>query len=210
MNNEIWSDISEWEGEYRVSNMGRIKSLEREIQYSDGRIYKIKEKILKANENDKGYLIVVLSRNQNRLTRQVHRLVALSFIPNPENKRTVNHKLGNILDNRASELEWATHSEQQKHAYRVLGRVKNMKGRTGERHPAFGKTGVKHAAFGVPGYWKGKENIARMSKIRCDTLDLTFKSLSEASEKLGVSRMSVRRVCIGEKIDFYGLDLRYL
>ncbi len=59
----------------------------------------------------------------------IHRVVAELFLPNPEKKRTVNHKDGNKQNNAVSNLEWATHSENHLHSFRELGRVSGRKGK---------------------------------------------------------------------------------
>ena len=90
------------------------------IVYEDGRVWSNKShKWLKPNINPKtGYVNMLRGE-------YLHRTIAKLFIPNPENKRTVNHKDGNKLNNCVSNLEWSTHSENHKHAYRVLGRTHN-------------------------------------------------------------------------------------
>lgn len=68
--------------------------------------------------NRYGYKHIVLSENGKRKTYTVHKLVALAFIPNPDNKETVNHKDGVKSNCKAKNLEWATHKEQKEHAIR--------------------------------------------------------------------------------------------
>lgn len=93
-----------YKGIYQVSNLGQIKSIPRK--------YVTKERLLN-QYNRNGYLCVGL---QGPKYRYVHILVAEAFIPNPENKPTVNHKDGNKHNNRVDNLEWATYSENLKHA----------------------------------------------------------------------------------------------
>jgi len=76
-------------------------------------------KIIKSHLNNKGYLKVRLQNNSKDKTITIHRLIALHFIPNPENKKTVNHKDGNKLNNSIENLEWATQGEQISHAYKL-------------------------------------------------------------------------------------------
>lgn len=76
---------------------------------------------LKYSINHKGYCMVVLYVNHTIKGFAVHTLVAKQFIPNPENRPTVNHKDGNKENNKAENLEWATYKEQMKHAKESLG-----------------------------------------------------------------------------------------
>lgn len=115
---EIWLDIKNWEGMYQVSNLGRVRSLDRKVGHArqPNRIYK--GKILK-NVLNSHYLNVSLSRNCEWGPYNIHRLVAETFIPNPHNKPQVNHKDGNKLNNYVSNLEWVTRSENSQHAVRT-------------------------------------------------------------------------------------------
>lgn len=118
---EIWKDIKGYEGLYQVSNLGRIKSLERYVKNHDAMQYH-EEKIKlaterKRNDGKQGYLALQLYRDNKAKNCYVHRLVAEAFIPNPESKPTVNHINGDKHDNRAENLEWATYSENNIHAY---------------------------------------------------------------------------------------------
>lgn len=103
---EIWKPIAECNGEYLVSNHGRVKSL----KFG-------KERILKPNLNTQGYPIVGICLNGKLKLRTIHKLVALSFILNTENKPQVNHKNGIKTDNNVENLEWVTRSENIQHAW---------------------------------------------------------------------------------------------
>lgn len=115
---ETWLDIKNYGGLYQVSNMGNIKSLSR-CWKSGGHISSHLDMLLKLKKDYKGYLNVTLFKNGKQKTFRVHRLVGEAFIPNPENKPQINHKYGVRNDNRVSELEWVTQSENTKHAYEI-------------------------------------------------------------------------------------------
>jgi len=108
---EIWKDINGYEGKYQISNLGRVKSLARTTTYNDGRKKFIIERILQPILCKIGYYSLGLSLDGVPSVVTIHRLVALTFIPNPENKRAVNHKNGVKTDNRVENLEWVTDSE---------------------------------------------------------------------------------------------------
>lgn len=111
---EVWRSIPNYEGYYIVSNLGKIKSLERTLQF--GNRTRIKpEIILKPFINNCGYECVDLYKNKKVKKCKVHRLVASAFLDNP--KKEVNHKDGNKLNNSVINLEWCTHSENHKHSY---------------------------------------------------------------------------------------------
>jgi|LakMenE18May11ns_1017448.scaffolds.fasta_scaffold9959546_42 hypothetical protein len=117
MENEVWIDIKGYEGQYQISNLGRVKSLEREV-LRPLNSYTIPTKILKHGKNKKGYEYVNLCKYSKVKLNVIHRLVAIHFIPNTENKATVNHKNGIKIDNRVENLEWNTVSENTKHAHK--------------------------------------------------------------------------------------------
>jgi len=107
---EIWKDIPGYEGLYQASNQGRIRSN-----------YKSKP-VMSGYINNQGYVRVQLWKGTGYVQKSAHRWVAMAFLPNPENKETVNHKNGIKTDNRVVNLEWATRSENELHSYRVLGK----------------------------------------------------------------------------------------
>jgi hypothetical protein len=125
---EIWKDIIGYEGIYQVSNLSRVKSVERLV---DGRIVgfktKIKEKILKHNYSG-GYYKVALFKDGLGNRIGVHRLVALAFIPNPENKPQVNHINSDKSDNSIGNLEWVTIRENITHFRKTQKLTSNYSG----------------------------------------------------------------------------------
>ena len=119
---EIFKSIEGFEDYYVISNLGNVKSLERIVIFGKVGEKLKKESILKQRINSNGYPAVNLCKNGKCKQIENHRLVALTFIDNPENKPSVNHINGIKADNRLENLEWATWSEQQRHA-RAMGLV---------------------------------------------------------------------------------------
>jgi hypothetical protein len=104
---KIWKQVNEFRGLYDVSNYGEVKSLN----------YKCTgmKKILKPTLDKYGYPYVVLYDSNFKKTLYIHRIVAIAFIPNPENKLEVNHKDLNKENNNVSNLEWNTRIENMNH-----------------------------------------------------------------------------------------------
>lgn len=115
---EIWKDIEGYEGLYQVSNLGRVKSLERVVSRSDGRTQKVSDKIRKSYLDDDGYPRLSLSREGAKKTVKIHRLVAQAFIYRKAGASEVNHLNGNKQDNSVSNLEWVTSEENIEHSFR--------------------------------------------------------------------------------------------
>lgn len=135
MENEVWKDVIDYEGIYQVSNTAKIRSIDRlcyvenhgktrcsVTQKRKGRI------IIPYRSKRTGYYMVVLSKNGVHKTKNIHRLMAVAHIPNPENKPQVNHKDGNKVNNKIENLEWVTHKENIIHAFEN----KLVKGSVGE------------------------------------------------------------------------------
>jgi len=119
---EIWKPVNNFEGFYEVSNYGRVRSIERVVEYRKYGKMLVSAKLLKPWNNMHEYCNVNLLKDGERKVFKVHRLVAEAFIPNPENKYAVNHKDGNKMNNHYLNLEWCTKSENELHKCRVLGR----------------------------------------------------------------------------------------
>lgn len=108
---EQWKDIKDYEGEYQISNLGRIKSLKRRTPFY---ITPHSNSCIK----DKGYYKVLLYKHGVPSNYYVHRLVAEHFIPNPNNKSEVNHIDFNKANNTTSNLEWVDRVENVRHLYK--------------------------------------------------------------------------------------------
>lgn len=112
---EKWLPVAGYEGLYEVSNLGRVKRL----SSNDAS----KEKILKPQIQRDGYQRVTLSKKGQKKRMAIHRLVAIAFIPNPQNKEQVNHLDADKLNNKLTNLQWATRKENIAHAI-ALGLMK--------------------------------------------------------------------------------------
>lgn len=115
---EVWKDIIGYEKKYQISNLGRVKSMQKKVVNSKKSERIVSERILKSWNVGRGYAVITLGVKNKRY---IHRLVAESFIPNIENKEQVNHINGIKTDNRVENLEWVTQSENMYHSVHSLG-----------------------------------------------------------------------------------------
>ena len=115
---EFWRQIAGYEGIYEISTFGRIRSLPkyRKTKYNTKALYK--GVVLKPILQQNGYVYANLHKSNKPKLFRIHRLVAIAFIPNSENKPQINHKNGIKTDNSVVNLEWVTASENVKHAYK--------------------------------------------------------------------------------------------
>jgi DNA-binding transcriptional regulator YiaG len=118
---EIWKDIKDYEELYQVSNYGRVKALPKMAGNS-----KRNEKIKKLFNNCCGYPMVLLYKNNKKVLKSVHRLVALHFIDNPLDLPQVNHINSDRENNNSSNLEWCTSKENVNHSIRSGLRIKKL------------------------------------------------------------------------------------
>lgn len=153
----IWKKVRGYEY-YEISNTGKIRSLPRPMKrknYMSGKVfyYSSREKILKPFLNQCGYPEVGLCKNGKSKKALVHRLLAEAFIPNPENKKQVNHKDGDKQNNKLENLEWVTPSENGLHAYKNGLSKAWHKGKTGSHTPSYRKTIQKDCRGNVIKVW---------------------------------------------------------
>lgn len=186
---EIWKDIKGFEGKYQVSNLGRVRCVGYDNVITTARSQytrNVSPKIINGQINNFGYRCVEL-RKGNRF--QIHRLVAEAFISNPENKRTVNHKDGNKLNNSVCNLEWATYSENIQHAYDT-GLKEGM---IGENHHHYGrKRGLGYNAKKVIDTETGR--MFECVKDAADHIGVTYKHLSRMLSGARNNTSSIRFV----------------
>lgn len=169
MENEIWKDVIGYEGRYQVSSLGRVKSLARIKYAKNNGIQQVPEKILIGHTER--YRALSLCNGRSPRPKLVHRLVAQAFIPNPENKPSINHINGIKTDNRVENLEWCTQKENCVHAFKT-GLSKPLKGENapGAKLKTSDVIEIKRlAALGIDDTTIGKQfNVARtaISRIR--------------------------------------------
>lgn len=175
--------IPTYEYVYMVSDMGDVLSLR------TGQL--LTPKVTKA-----GYLRVALSIEGVVKMVAVHRLVAKAFIPNPENKPTVNHKNENKMDNRAVNLEWATNAEQNVYGTRIERAVK---------HTDYKKRNINYKSVAEKHDYS-KSNMCNRKPVKAWTVidgkriyAGTFPTQKAASEYTGVSKSKVSQ-CVKGKI----------
>lgn len=152
---EIWKDIKDYEGVYQVSNMGNVRSLDRQSHETlNIKAHNLTGRLMKACDNSKGYKFLRFCKNGRSYTKYVHRLVAETFIPNPDNKPQVNHKDMIKSNNNVDNLEWMTSSENIIHGLKnghKRTRLIKKYGAKNHRSKAVGKFDLEHNLLEVYG-----------------------------------------------------------
>lgn len=187
MSNERWKPVVGYEGLYEVSDLGRVRSVDRDVIGADGVSKPHHGKMLAPSLRSRNYLYVKLCKCGVRETEAVHRLVASAFVPNLYGKPEVNHIDGCKTNNRAGNLEWCTRSENVRHAF---------------------MSGLNETT---------KERIAEMSRraaalhekrvVRSDGAE--FDSVRKAAEASGAHPQNVSRCCHGKAHTTGGYGFRF-
>ena len=182
MRTEIWKDIEGYEGYYQVSNLGRVKRLPRGKQWPYRQTH---NNIRKPKQNNSGYLVVNLSKDNKVKWIGVHRLVATAFIPNPNNYPQVNHidecKTNNVVEN----LEWCTQSQNNLHGT-ARQRQNETRHKNDPDRVVWKASAMKHA-----------KRVAMCS--RDGELLRSFASMTEASQETGVDITTISYQCNGKR-----------
>lgn len=179
MYQEIWKDIKGYEGYYQASNLGRVRSLDRTVKNKS-----FKGKILKPRYNSKGYTTTALSINGVQKNYLTHRLIALTFIPNPNDYREINHKNEIKDDNSADNLEWCDRVYNMNY-----GSIKETirKNVSGVNNPHYGKHHSEET--------KEKLRVAHEKKIaqytKDDELIKIWESATQAANALGLTSSAI-------------------
>lgn len=125
---EEWRDVVGWEGYYIVSSYGRVASLGRYVKYYT--YTKWLDPCLKQQQMWKnGYFAVTFKKNGKKICASVHRLVAIAFIPNPNNYPCIDHINDNKIDNRACNLQWCTHKINNSKEHHSIAESLSKKGK---------------------------------------------------------------------------------
>lgn len=186
---EEWRNIKGYDGRYQISSFGRIKSLERYVDRKKQGKLKIKERIMIPRLTKTGYYRIGLCANNKLKMFCIHRLVAETFIPNSEKKPQVNHKNGIKNDNKVSNLEWVTNSENQKHSFEYLNKKPLWKG----------KTGILH---------NRSKSVYQINKKGIILNE--FGSIAEAERTTNISSSSISSCCLGKRKTAGGYKWRYI
>lgn len=145
---EEWKDIKGWENYYQVSDLGRVRSLDRRITHNNGNQYFIKGVILKFYLDKDGYSRVNLKRNNKQKSYSVHRLVCEAYKANWDSTLEVNHLDFDRTNNNVCNLEMCTHSENVWHSTvngrgrwdgipsHIVQQIRQLKGYVGQRQLA--------------------------------------------------------------------------
>lgn len=168
---EIFRPVVGFEGLYEVSNLGNVANLN----------FRGARRVLKGS-NNKGYKMAHISKDKVSHALLIHRMVAMAFIPNPDNKPHVNHIDGSRNNNCVDNLEWCTHKENIQHAWRIG----LCKPRYGADHPMFGR----EVGEEFREYCRNKEWFNR--RIINTVTGVVYKSIREAAEVEGLNYTQVR------------------
>lgn len=183
---EFWKAVKDYEGQYEISNLGRVRSVSRTVRAGKGKGYKrlVESKILSSSINNSGYKIIVLNKpNSKPVCKPIHRLVAEAFILNPNNLTDVNHKDEDKMNNNVDNLEWMAHKD-------------NMNwGEVGKKISAAHRLKTEDDLLCARFARGWMPNLFRIKK-RCEIIHngVSYSSREEAAERLNKSRSRISQL----------------
>ena len=175
---EVWKPIKGYDGYYEVSNIGRVRSLDRIVTYSNGLRCLHRGRVLKAAADKDGYFRVVLS-NIEHSNRIVHRLVAEAFIDNPDHLPEVNHKDENKQNNVVSNLEWCTDKYNVNYGTALSRRADTQRNDPDQSKPVIQYTKDGHVVAEYPSI---RETV-RQTGIKKTTISRSCRGLQKYCHK---------------------------
>ena len=172
----IWKPIKGFEGLYEVSNTGLIKSLN---------CYNYKEpRIMHTSLRKDGYLSVGLSKNNKTTTRTVHRIVAETFLPNPNNLEMINHKDEDKSNNNVDNLEWCTRAYNQLYSLELHPERKKVFANNFKKRSSWTKKGIAHTNTKKVANVDEQNNIIQI-----------YENAAVAGKELGIPSNYITSVC---------------
>ena len=192
MQQEIWKDIEGYEGLYQVSNLGRVRSVDRIILRSSTPQFS-KGKNISQQPLNSGYMVVSLWNKKKRKAFTVHRLVANAFLPLQQGKDEVDHINGIRTDNRVNNLRWCNRKENVNFP---IARSKYL---------SSNKERIEHIRMA-----KAKHSLKLVQLTLDGTIIKEWNSVKQASKSLGIQENNVYAVCIGKRKSTGGYKWKYI
>lgn len=194
---EEWRSVCGFEGLYEVSSTGKIRSLDRYVNSrNNSREFK-KGVTMKAQINHKGYMTVVLHKENKPYSKTVHRIVAEAFLENKNNLPQINHKDTNKTNNNASNLEWISNYDNMQHAI---------------KHGCYKNAFTEKTKAAVLRNQKNAVQKLRKPVTQCDRYGnkiRDYKSITEAGTALGISSSHIGLCCKGKRAFCGGFKWKY-
>ena len=195
--NEEWRDIPGYEGLYQVSSIGRVKSLPKDYVICNSSVVHAKEKILRPRKMHDGYIRIELNHNGVAKQYPVHRLVAMAFIENPENKPHIDHLNTIKDDNRVENLRWVTPKENFANPVTRARYLASIKHRP---------SGKDSALFEE----KSPDSKAVLQYDKQGKLIARYACCHQVGRKNeGYNYSNIARVCRGERLTYKGYIWKY-